>query len=176
MLAQDEDAIARPIESRDELIAYLEAGCKPRADWRIGTEHEKIGYRRDDLRPVPYDERSIEALLKGVAERFRVGAGPRERQHCRAEDPCCEHGGSITLEPGGQFELSGAPLTHVHETCREVHTHLAQVREVADALDIGFIAIGFSPKWTLAKRRSCPSAATRSCGATCPRSGGSGAT
>jgi len=168
MLAQDEDAIKRPIESRDELIAYLEAGCKPPADWRIGTEHEKIGFRRDDLRPVPYEnERSIEALLKGVAERFEWEPVYERGRVVALKDPCCEHGGSITLEPGGQFELSGAPLTHIHETCREVHTHLAQVRQVADALDIGCIAIGFSPKWTLA---------TRSCGTTCRRSDGWDAT
>jgi len=157
MLAQDEDAIKRPIESRDELIAYLEAGCKPPADWRIGTEHEKIGFRRDDLRPVPYEnERSIEALLKGVAERFEWEPVYERGRVVALKDPCCEHGGSITLEPGGQFELSGAPLTHIHETCREVHTHLAQVRQVADALDIGFIAIGFSPKWTLAETPVMP--------------------
>jgi len=157
MLAQDEDAIARPIESRDELIAYLEAGCKPPTDWRIGTEHEKIGFRRDDLRPVPYEnERSIEALLKGVAEQFGWEPIEERGKVVALKDPCCEHGGSITLEPGGQFELSGAPLTHIHETCREVHTHLAQVRQVADALDIGFIAIGFSPKWTLAETPVMP--------------------
>jgi len=157
MLAQDEDAIARPIESRDELVAYLEAGCKPRPDWRIGTEHEKIGFRRDDLRPVPYEnERSIETLLQGVAERFGWEPVLEAGNIIGLKDPCCEHGGSITLEPGGQFELSGAPLTNIHETCREVSTHLRQVREVADALDIGFLAIGFSPKWTLAETPVMP--------------------
>ena len=157
MLAHDEDAIARPIESRDELVAYLEAGCKPPADWRIGTEHEKIGFRRDDLRPVPYEnERSIQALLLGVAERFDWEPVMEAGNVVALKDPCCEHGGSITLEPGGQFELSGAPLTNIHQTCREVSTHLRQVREVADALNIGFIAIGFSPKWTLAETPVMP--------------------
>jgi glutamate--cysteine ligase len=157
MLAQDEDAIARPIESRDELIAYMEAGSKPPTDWRIGTEHEKIGFNRDDLSPVPYDgPRSIKAMLEGVAERFGWEPVLENGNIVALKDPCCDSGGTITLEPGGQFELSGAPLTHVHETCREVHTHLAQVREVADALNMGFLAIGFSPKWTLAETPIMP--------------------
>jgi len=157
MLAQDEDAVARPIESRDELVAYLEAGCKPPADWRIGTEHEKIGFRRDDLRPIPYEnERSIQALLEGVAERFGWEQVLEAGNVVALKDPCCEHGGSITLEPGGQFELSGAPLINIHQTCREVSTHLRQVREVAEALNVGFLAIGFSPKWTLAETPVMP--------------------
>ncbi|WP_119062360.1 glutamate--cysteine ligase [Dichotomicrobium thermohalophilum] len=156
-MAQDEDAIARPIESRDELVAYLEAGCKPRTDWRIGTEHEKIGFRRDDLRPVPYEnDRSIQALLEGVAERFGWEQVMEAGNVVALKDPCCEHGGNITLEPGGQFELSGAPLTNIHETATEVSTHLRQVREVAEALNIGFLAIGFSPKWTLAETPVMP--------------------
>ena len=138
-----QETLAAPISSARELVAYLEEGCKPRADWRIGTEHEKIGYRTDDLTPVPYDgERGIRALLEGlqrfgwapVLEAGRPIALARENQ-------------SITLEPGGQLELSGAPLATVHQTCEEVNSHLDQVREVSDELGLGFLGIGIQPKW-----------------------------
>ncbi|MCG8360833.1 MAG: glutamate--cysteine ligase [Kiloniellales bacterium] len=132
-----------PITDKSQLVAYVEAGCKPPEDWRIGTEHEKIGYRWGDYRPLPYEgEQGIGALLCGM-ERF--GWQPlREGDNVIAltKDGC-----NITLEPGGQFELSGAPLSTVHETCDEVHTHLAQVKEVMEPMQVGMIGIGFNPKW-----------------------------
>jgi glutamate--cysteine ligase len=137
------ETLAAPVTRVRDLVAYLEEGCKPRADWRIGTEHEKIGYRTDDLAPVPYEgERGIRALLEGlqrfgwtpVLEAGKPIALARENQ-------------SITLEPGGQLELSGAPLATVHQTCEEVNSHLSQVREVGDELGLGFLGIGIQPKW-----------------------------
>lgn len=136
---------AAPVRSRDALVAYLEAGCKDPADFRIGTEHEKFGFHTDDLSPLPYDgPRGVRAMLEGLQ---RFGWQPVfEGENVIALEM---DGASITLEPGGQFELSGAPLETVHQTCDEVHTHLAQVREVADELGIGFLGAGFSPLWTL---------------------------
>ncbi|HUU65744.1 MAG TPA: glutamate--cysteine ligase [Methyloceanibacter sp.] len=138
------------IESRDELVAYLEAGSKPEADWSIGTEHEKFGFNIKDHSPVPYlGDHGIGALLKAHHERF--GWQPiRENGNiialsCRD----CPKGGSISLEPGGQLELSGAPLATIHETEEELRQHLSQVGEVAGELGIGFLGLGFSPKWTL---------------------------
>jgi glutamate--cysteine ligase len=138
------EAQGEPITDHRQLIEYLEAGCKPKADWRIGTEHEKFGYTQDDLRPLPYDgERSVRALLEGLAARF-------------GWQPILENGrpialkrgrANITLEPGGQFELSGAPVKTLHETCCEVHEHLDQVRTVAAPLGIGMLGMGFQPKW-----------------------------
>jgi glutamate--cysteine ligase len=137
-------AKGEPITDRRQLVEYLEAGCKPAEAFRIGTEHEKFGYTHDDLRPLPYDgERSIRALLEGMAARF-------------AWQPVLENGrpialrrdkASVTLEPGGQFELSGAPLETIHETCCEVHEHLRQVKCVAEPLGIGMLGVGFQPKW-----------------------------
>jgi glutamate--cysteine ligase len=136
-----------PIESRDQLAAYLEAGCKPREQWRIGTEHEKFAFLTDTLKPVPYDgPRSIKALLEGLRDRFAWTPIIEKDNIIGLIEP--ETGGSISLEPGGQFELSGAPLKTVQDTCTEVHEHLAQVREVGDALGIGFLGLGFSPLWT----------------------------
>ena len=137
-------APGEPITDKKQLVDYLAAGSKPREDWRIGTEHEKFGYRRDDHRPLPYEgERGIAAILKGM-ERF--GWEPVfEGENVIAltkEDGC-----NVTLEPGGQFELSGAPLETIHQTCDEVHTHLHQVKQVCAPLDTGMIGIGFRPKW-----------------------------
>ena len=134
--------LTAPIADRRDLIAHLESGCKPATEWRIGTEHEKFIFDLSDLKRVPYDgPRGIRALLEGLT---RFGWRPvSERGNIIALEggPC-----SITLEPGGQLELSGAPLESIHETCDEVHTHLAQVKEVAGELGIGLIGLGFDPK------------------------------
>jgi glutamate--cysteine ligase len=144
-----------PIEDRGELIAYLESGCKPPEKWRIGTEHEKLGFYKDGNSPVPYaGPRGIRALLEGM--QGLLGWEPiRDGENVIGlVDPV--RGAAISLEPGGQFELSGAPLRSLHHTCREVHAHLAQVREIADPLGIGFLGIGMSPKWKLSETPVMP--------------------
>jgi glutamate--cysteine ligase len=132
-----------PITDKRQLVEYHEAGNKPPADWRVGTEHEKFVFRRADLRRVPYEgPDGIGALLGGMT---RFGWEPvLEKGNVIAlrNDSRC----SITLEPGGQFELSGAPLETVHQTCEEVHEHLRQVREVCEELGLGMIGLGFDPK------------------------------
>jgi glutamate--cysteine ligase len=132
------------ITSRDQLLTYMEAGCKPREDWRIGTEHEKFAFTREDLRPLPYHgARSIRALLEGMADRF--GWNPvfeGDNPIALVKESC-----NITLEPGGQLELSGEALRTIHETCAEVHDHLDQVKAVADPLEISLIGLGFQPLW-----------------------------
>jgi glutamate--cysteine ligase len=138
-------ASSKPVESRDELVAYLESGCKPESAWRMGTEHEKFGYTLDDLRPLPYaGERSIHAILSGLAENFDWEPVLEGGQPIALLD---DTGASITLEPGGQLELSGALLDNIHQTCTEVNTHLKQVRSVSQPLDIAFLGMGFHPKW-----------------------------
>src|SRR5471030_2925629 len=144
-----------PIETRDELVAWLEAGCKPKAQFRVGTEHEKFAFTVQGHRPVPYaGPRSIHALLDGM-------------QHLLGWEPIMEGdniigladvtgGGAISLEPGGQFELSGAPVETVHQTASELMAHLAQLREVARPLGIGFLGIGMTPNWTRADMPMMP--------------------
>jgi glutamate--cysteine ligase len=136
-----------PIETRDELVAWFEAGNKPKSQWRAGTEHEKFAFTVNDHRPVPYaGPRGIRALLEGM-------------QHLLGWEPIMEGdniigmfdvtgGGAISLEPGGQFELSGAPYDSVHQTCAELMAHLAQLREVARPLGIGFLGMGMTPTWS----------------------------
>ncbi|MDJ1006543.1 MAG: glutamate--cysteine ligase [Paracoccaceae bacterium] len=133
-----------PIERVEDLAAWLAAGCKPKEDWRIGTEHEKFGYCKDTLKPLPYEgERSVKAVLEGLAQRF-------------GWDPILEgeniiglqkDGANVSLEPGGQLELSGAPLENIHQTCDEVNEHLVEVKSVADEIGVGFIGLGAAPHW-----------------------------
>ena len=132
-----------PITNKRQLVEYHEAGNKPPSAWRVGTEHEKFVFRRKDLGRVPYEgPDGIGALLQRMT---RFGWKPvTEKGNIIAlsNDARC----SITLEPGGQFELSGAPLETIHQTCDEVHEHLRQVREVCDELGLGMIGLGFDPQ------------------------------
>ena len=133
-----------PIASRDQLVQTIAAGEKPRANWRIGTEHEKFGFRWEDLRPPEYEgERGIRAVLEGLA---REGDWEIISEN-GLPLALSRDGASITLEPAGQLELSGAPLESIHQTCNEVNSHLVDVRKVADELELGFLGMGFQPKW-----------------------------
>ncbi|MFQ5567443.1 MAG: glutamate--cysteine ligase, partial [Paracoccaceae bacterium] len=130
--------------SRDDLVGYLSAGCKPAEDWRIGTEHEKFGYRLGDHTPLPYDGAcSIRAMLEGLRDRF----GWEQVTEGGNIIGLTKDGANVSLEPGGQLELSGAPLETIHQTCDEVNIHLAEVHEVADAIGAGFIGLGAAPVW-----------------------------
>jgi len=137
-------ADAERITSKDELTAYLASGCKPASDFRIGTEHEKFPFRSKTNAPVDYFEPGgIRDLLDGLS---RFGWTPvTEDGNVIA---LSQNGASVSLEPGGQLELSGAPLTTVHETCKEVHTHLKQVATIGDELGIDFLGVGVAPTWT----------------------------
>jgi glutamate--cysteine ligase len=134
-----------PIESRDDLVRHLSRGCRPQADWRIGTEHEKFVYDLKTHKPVGYDGApGIRQLLEGMA---RFGWEPvNEGGNIIG---LTQNGASLSLEPGGQFELSGAALTSVHETCAEMNTHLDQCREVASEIGVGVLGFGFAPSWRL---------------------------
>ncbi|MEK9722950.1 MAG: glutamate--cysteine ligase [Rhodospirillaceae bacterium] len=143
-MAKDSATPRPPIESKDELTAYIAKGCKPPEAWKIGTEHEKFPYRLDDLRPLPYEgEAGIRAVLKGF-EQFGWEPVMEGGNPIAMTKP---GGGAISLEPAGQLELSGAPLETIHETCGEVTGHLQQCRAIAGDLGIGFLGLGFHPKW-----------------------------
>jgi glutamate--cysteine ligase len=132
-----------PITSKRQMIDYIAQGSKPREQWRIGTEHEKFGFNQRDLRPLPYEgPAGVKALLEGL-QRFGWKPMFEESNVIALTLGKC----NITLEPGGQFELSGAPLESLHETCRETCTHLNQVKEVCNELGIGMLGMGFQPKW-----------------------------
>jgi glutamate--cysteine ligase len=162
-----------PIESRDALAQFLAEGSKPESRWRIGTEHEKFGFHTDDLTPVPYEgPRGVEKLLRGMEGLLGWEPILDHGRIIGLVDPT--GGGAISLEPGGQFELSGAPLETLHNTCREVHAHLAQVREIGEPLGIGFLGLGMSPKWTLAETPRMPKSRYAIMEAYMPKVGGKG--
>ncbi|MDP2079941.1 MAG: glutamate--cysteine ligase [Pseudotabrizicola sp.] len=132
------------IESFDQLAGLMESGCKPKTDWSIGTEHEKFGWLTDSHAPLPYaGDRSISALFAGLETRFgwkpvREGGNVIGLQR---------NGANISLEPGGQFELSGAMMTNMHETAAELRNHLDEVAVIADPMGVRFMGIGAAPEW-----------------------------
>lgn len=132
---------ALPIESKDDLLSVFERGSKPAERWRIGTEHEKFVYRTSDHRAPSYDEQGgIRDLLMAMT---RFGWEPVEENGyviALAGDD-----GNVSLEPAGQFELSGAPLENLHQTCAETGRHLRQVQEVGKELGLGFLGLGMWP-------------------------------
>lgn len=141
------------VESERALVEHLASGCKAPEQWRIGTEHEKFGFRIQSHEPVAYEgEAGIRALLENLASSYGWTRGVEGDNIIALE----QDGASITLEPGGQFELSGAQLEHIHQTCGEVGAHLQQLRDVAGTLGIGFLGLGFSPKWSLAETPIMP--------------------
>ncbi|MDB2552687.1 glutamate--cysteine ligase [Paracoccus sp. (in: a-proteobacteria)] len=134
-----------PIESRDQLAAYIASGEKPREAWRIGTEHEKFGYCKDHKLPLPYEgDCSVKAMLTGLQERFGWSPVLEQGKIIGLE----RDGANVSLEPGGQLELSGAPVENIHQTCDEVNGHLAEVKSVADDMGAGFIGLGAAPIWS----------------------------
>jgi len=154
--AQD-GAKSPPVRSRDELVAWIAAGEKPKDDWRIGTEHEKFVFQTETLRPVPYEgNRGIRALMEHMMARYDWDPIKEGDNIIALKRPDGEAGGTISLEPGGQFELSGAPLRTLHETADETQQHLNEVLDVGEDLGIGFLGVGFSPKWTLAETPHMP--------------------
>ena len=134
-----------PIERHEQMAEYLADGCKPKSEWRIGTEHEKFGYCKDTLNPLPYDgPRSILAMLEGLRDRY--GWAPVTEADKLIG--LTKDGANVSLEPGGQLELSGAPLETIHQTCDEVNTHLREVKSIADEIGVGFIGLGAAPHWS----------------------------
>ena len=144
-----------PIESLDQLVAWIEKGCKPKSAYRIGTEHEKFPFYRANLAPVPYQgDCGIRALLAGM-------------QKSLGWEPILDGGnligladgaglGAISLEPGGQFELSGAPIETIHDTEAELKDHLDRLHAVARPMGVGFLGLGHSPVWTRAETPVMP--------------------
>ncbi len=141
------------IERHEQMAEYIAAGSKPKADWRMGTEHEKFGYLTDTLEPLPYDgPRSVKAMLEGLRDRF--GWAPiLEGGNIIGLK---KNGANVSLEPGGQFELSGAPVATMQDTAAELASHLAEVHAIAEPMGVAFMGIGAAPVWTHAEMPVMP--------------------
>src|SRR4051794_18476873 len=130
------DTDATPITSVRQMADYLAAGCKPADQFRIGTEHEKFGFRVSDGAPPPYqsaDGASIRAVLEGL-----VQAGGSPIFDGENIIGLKQGDASVSLEPAGQLELSGAPLETLHDTMQELETHFEQVRTACQGLGVAF--------------------------------------
>ena len=157
MSTRQDSSPSPPVGSRDELVAWMAAGSKPPNDWRIGTEHEKFLFHVDTLGPVPYaGPHGVRALMQSLIDRFGWLPIMEGDNIIALKRPEGEAGGTVSLEPGGQFELSGEPLRSVHEVGIETHTHLTQCLGVGSPLGIGFLGVGFSPNWTLEETPRMP--------------------
>jgi glutamate--cysteine ligase len=157
MSTRQDGAPSRTVRSRDDLVAWFAAGAKPKQQWRIGTEHEKFVFHTDTLAPVPYEgPRGIRSLMQALIERYGWRPIMEGDNIIALGRPAGQGSETVSLEPGGQFELSGAPVENLHETCAETQAHLQQVLAVGEDLGIGFLGLGFSPKWTLAETPRMP--------------------
>ncbi len=150
-----------PLSSREDLIGWISKGEKPPAAFRLGTEHEKFPFFVSDLSPVPYEgpRGGIRRLLDGMS--WLLGWEPIMEGDHPIGLADITGGGAISLEPGGQFELSGAPVETLHQTRDELNAHLAQLKQLAEPLGIGFVGLGHSPKWSLAETPVMPKARYR---------------
>ena len=132
------------VESYEELVNFIESGCKVPENWGIGTEHEKFGFDKKSFLPLPYyGHTSIYSMLSGLRDTY----GWEEIMEDSKLIGLKRSGANISLEPGGQLELSGAVFENVHQTCNEVSQHLSEIKMVADNIGAGFIGLGASPDW-----------------------------
>ncbi|MGB3719812.1 MAG: glutamate--cysteine ligase [Proteobacteria bacterium] len=145
------------VQSKDDLVQWIAAGSKPKSAWRIGTEHEKFVFYTKTLEPVPYEgPRGIRALMQAMIDRYGWEPIMEGKNIIGLKRPKGEGAETVSLEPGGQFELSGAPLETLHETCAETGEHLSQATAIGKDLGLGFLGVGFSPKWTIEETPRMP--------------------
>ena len=160
MSTRQESAPSSNIGSRDDLIAWIAKGEKPAERWRIGTEHEKFLFDQRSHGPIPYDgPRGVRALMQGLIDGYGWEPIKEGDTIIALKRPNGQAGGTVSLEPGGQFELSGDPVATIQDVEHETRNHLDQLREVGGRLGIGMLGMGFAPTWkrsdipTMPKRR-----------------------
>ncbi len=159
MSTREQGAASPPIESNDDLVRWIAEGEKPKERWLIGTEHEKFVFDQTTLKPVPYEgPKGIRALMDQMIARYRWEAIEEGGQIIALKRPRGAMQETISLEPGGQFELSGAPLRTLHETSTETSEHLTECLAIGEDLGLGFLGVGFTPTWRLDEIPTMPKA------------------
>ena len=153
---------------KDNLISFFSSGCKDKESWRIGTEHEKFGFRKKTLEPINYED--IKKILENLSIKFGWERIYEENYLIGLK----KNDASISLEPGGQIELSGAPLENLFQTCKEVNTHQVELNSVCEELDIEFMGMGVLPKWNREKINLVPKKRYKIMSSYMPRVGSSG--
>ena len=157
MSTRQNTAPGAPIASRADLVEWIAAGETPASDWRMGTEHEKFVFRQDTHEAVAHEgERGISALMRGLMGCCGWEPIFEGKDIIALKRALGEPGGNVSLEPGGQFELSGAPLRTVHETAAETEEHLIQCHKAGGPLGLSFMALGFAPTWALSETAKMP--------------------
>lgn len=133
----------KPIASYDDLLSLLHAAIKPPSEFRVGAEMEKFGVFADGS-PVPYEgDRGVLAIMNELAA--TKGWRPEAESEGGPVIALYRDGASITLEPGSQFELSGAPLVSCHEICSELRGHIAEIAPFSERAGIKWLGLGFHP-------------------------------
>ena len=133
------------------MISRFSQGCKSKQDWRIGTEHEKFGFRKNDLRPIIFED--IQKIFIDLSNKYSWEKVLENKKIIELR----KNGASITLEPGGQIELSGAPFKKSFQTCREVNQYHDELNEICKNYEIEFMGIGVLPKWNMDDlKKLCP--------------------
>jgi glutamate--cysteine ligase len=157
MSTRQDSAPSTAIGSKGDLIGWIAKGEKAAHLWRIGTEHEKFLFHTDTLAPVPYEgTRGVKALMDALCSRYGWQPIKEGDTTIALKRPDGEAGGTVSLEPGGQFELSGDPLVTLHDVARETQIHLEQVKAIGADLGIGALGLGFAPTWTRADMPTMP--------------------
>lgn len=143
--------------SREDILRYMESGCKPESEWACGTEYEKFAYRKSDFKPLTYDgAQGLEAFLEAFHQKFGWQPQKEDGHIVGLISPEGGPRASITTEPAGQIELSGAPFATVHENAAEIDLYKKQMGEIGKALGVGFLGIGYAPVWKLTDMHPIP--------------------
>ena len=129
-----------------DLLKWFNQGEKPSKNWKIGTEHEKFVFYTNNFKRVSYLGASgISELLNALAIKNNWVKIIENNNTIGLKD---DTGASISLEPGGQLELSGTPLENLHQTCKETGQHLKIMKEVMSGLGLLMVGVGYDPKWS----------------------------